>query len=122
VDLAETAVRSLYRTWTDAVNAEEEAEREEAEEEMDGYDAEGSEEDDGKGGRRLEEARRYNLIEEAGWMHLAHERRDFVFVDGESAAIMFFLRTDLMVQDCHFPPPTKHFSIDRCFTFSPQTQ
>lgn len=90
VDLAESAVRSLYRTWTDAVNAKEEAEREEAEEEMDGYDAGGLEENDGKGGRRLEEARRYNLIEEAGWMHLAHERRDFVFVDGESAAIHVF--------------------------------
>ena len=36
-------------------------------------------------GRRLKEARRLNLIEEAGWMHLAHERRDFVFVDGKIA-------------------------------------
>ena len=90
VDLAETAVRRLYRTWTDAVKAKEEAERVVSEEEMDGDDAGGAEENDSKGGRRLEEARRYNLIEEAGWMHLAHERRDFVFVDGESAAIHGF--------------------------------
>jgi hypothetical protein len=92
VDLAETAVRSLYRTWTDVVIAKEDADREEKEEEMEGDGAAGGEERDGKGGeedavprRRLEEARHLNLIEEAGWMHLAHERRDFVFVDGESA-------------------------------------
>jgi nucleoside-diphosphate-sugar epimerase len=84
VDLAETAVRSLYWTWTESVNANEEATRREAEKKMEEDIAAGGEEAAAPG-RRLEEARRLNLIEEAGWMHLAHERRDFVFVDGESS-------------------------------------
>lgn len=94
VDLAETAVRSLYRTWTDAINAKkarEEAEKvEELEKKIEEGDSIIGDASTGKGsegvavtGRRLEEARRLNLIEEAGWMHLAHERRDFVFVDGK---------------------------------------
>lgn len=98
VDLAETAVRSLYRTWTDAINAKKAREEAETVEELEKKNEEGdsiigdaSTGNDSEGvavaGRRLEEARRLNLIEEAGWMHLAHERRDFVFVDGMIVAM-----------------------------------
>jgi hypothetical protein len=94
VDLAETAVRSLYRTWMDAINAKkarEEAEKVELEKKNEEGDSIGvagtgiKREGVTVSGRRLKEARRLNLIEEAGWMHLAHERRDFVFVDGKIA-------------------------------------
>ena len=94
VDLAETAVRSLYRTWMDAINAKkarEEAEKVELEKKNEEGDSMGvagtgiKREGVTVSGRRLKEARRLNLIEEAGWMHLAHERRDFVFVDGKIA-------------------------------------
>jgi hypothetical protein len=83
VSLAETAVRSLYRTWTETVNANEESARREAAKKKE-EDIAAVEEAEAPG-RRLGEMRRLNLIEEAGWMHLAHERRDFVFVDGESS-------------------------------------
>lgn len=80
VDLAETAVRGLYRRWTEDIKARE-AEAEAAEDEESG-------EEEGAGQRRRlssEEsgARRLSLIEEAGWAHLARDRRDFVFVEGE---------------------------------------
>ena len=38
---------------------------------------------------RREEMVRLTLIEEAGWMHLAHDRRDFVFVEGENSGLCF---------------------------------
>ena len=79
VDLAETAVKRLYRKWTDAVNAN--AEKEETEEEEDGEGEDSNEREER--GRRLEEARHVNLLEETGWIHSAHDRRDFVFVEGE---------------------------------------
>ena len=91
VDLAETAVRSLYRTWTDAINAKkarEEAEKMELDKKNEGDNSISAaivSEGVAAARRRLEQARHLNLIEEAGWMHLAHERRDFVFVDGKIA-------------------------------------
>lgn len=94
VDLAETAVRSLYRRWTDALKEKEEEEgagdyasRRLGEivrtNSIEGArwmhnEEEGEEEEEQR--RRLGEL---NLIEEAGWMHLAHDRRDFVFVEGK---------------------------------------
>ncbi|KAL3826664.1 hypothetical protein ACHAXA_001187 [Cyclostephanos tholiformis] len=87
VDLAETAVRSLYKAWMEAINTNEDAKRRGAEKETEG-DIAAKGEEDATPGRRLEEARRLNLIEESGWMHLAHERRDFVFVDDAVDAIV----------------------------------
>ncbi len=79
VDLAETAVKSLYRKWTDAVHAS--AEKDETEDEDDGEREDLNQREER--GRRLEEARHVNLLEGTGWIHSAHDRRDFVFVEGE---------------------------------------
>ena len=80
VGLAESAVRNLYRKWMDAVNSKAtQDEAEEEEEEDEGEEAE----DRADGGRRLEETRHVNLLEETGWTRSAHDRRDFVFVEGE---------------------------------------
>eukprot|EP00579_Thalassiosira_antarctica_P015544 CAMPEP_0201947908 /NCGR_PEP_ID=MMETSP0903-20130614/55184_1 /ASSEMBLY_ACC=CAM_ASM_000552 /TAXON_ID=420261 /ORGANISM="Thalassiosira antarctica, Strain CCMP982" /LENGTH=920 /DNA_ID=CAMNT_0048491069 /DNA_START=75 /DNA_END=2834 /DNA_ORIENTATION=+ len=68
VDLAEVAVRGLYRRWTDANKEKHEG-------------------DEDSGGKK-EEERQLNLIEEAGWMHLAHDRRDYVFVEDAVGAII----------------------------------
>lgn len=86
VDLAETAVRRLYRKWMDAVKAKAghgDAKKHDDEKQAGDIEDEGEKEEDG--GRRLEESRHLNLLEEAGWTHAAHDRRDFVFVEGESA-------------------------------------
>jgi hypothetical protein len=58
VDLAETAVRRLYRNWVKVVKEKEG--KEEGDTDID-----------------------TSLIEEAGWSHAAHDPRDFVFVEGE---------------------------------------
>ena len=64
----------------DAVNSKAtQDEAEEEEEEDEGEEAE----DRADGGRRLEETRHVNLLEETGWTRSAHDRRDFVFVEGE---------------------------------------
>lgn len=81
VDLAETAVKNLYRKWTDAVNAKAENDEKEEEDEEDREGEELNKQEDRD--RRLEEARRVNLLEETGRIHLSHHRRDFVFVEGE---------------------------------------
>ena len=73
VDLAEVAVRGLYRRWTDANK-----DKQEKEEDKDGED----------GATKKEEERQLNFIEEAGWMHLAHDRRDFVFVEGKRSHML----------------------------------
>ena len=80
VDLAETAVRSLYKKWTADVKVK--RDKEAAAEEEEESDDEVEEEEEER--RRLsEEARHMSLIEESGWMHLAHDQRDFVFVEGK---------------------------------------
>lgn len=103
VDLAETAVRNLYKGWSSAVKIKLDKEAEEEE----GDDDEEEEENR----RRLSEVKKShrsdlvdrfnkltseqqqahshhlnpnpNLIEETGWMHVAHDPRDFVFVEGK---------------------------------------
>ena len=65
VDLAECAVRELHRHWMEAAATREEEE---------GEKTVGSRE--GKHSER-------GLVEVAGWSHLAHDRRDFVFGEGE---------------------------------------
>ncbi|KAL7464977.1 hypothetical protein ACHAXS_009235 [Conticribra weissflogii] len=67
VDLAETAVRRLYRKWM-AERTETESTRVEHTED--------------------EDSPQVNLIEEAGWSHAAHDPRDFVFVDDAVNAII----------------------------------
>jgi hypothetical protein len=74
VDLAETAVRRLYRKWVEVVK------REKAQD----------------GGNKVEgetsnAVMPTSLIEEAGWLHAAHDPRDFVFVDGE-ALVGYFVQ------------------------------
>lgn len=70
VDLAETAVRRLYRQWVGTVKKNKENEEDGGvEEAITGATVESS------------------LIEEAGWLHAAHDPRDFVFVEGESRHI-----------------------------------
>lgn len=66
VDLAETAVRRLYRKWVKAVKKKQENEDESAQDAVAETEMEAS------------------LIEEAGWLHAAHDPRDFVFVEGET--------------------------------------
>ena len=63
----------LYHRWTNANK-----EKQEEQEEKDGEDS---------GGKKDEE-RQLNLIEEAGWMHLAHNRRDFVSVEGKISHVV----------------------------------
>jgi len=110
VDLAETAVRNLYKGWSSAVKIKLDKEAEEEE----GDDDEEEEEENRR--RRLSEVKsshrsdlvdRFNkltseqqqahshhvnpnpnLIEETGWMHVAHDPRDFVFVEGKLMMIM----------------------------------
>ena len=83
VDLAETAVRSLYKKWTADVKVKRDKEAA-AEEEEESDDEKEEEEEKEEERRRLsEEARHMSLIEESGWMHLAHDQRDFVFVEGK---------------------------------------
>jgi len=105
VDLAETAVRNLYKGWSSAVKIKLDKEAEEEE----GDDDEEEEEEENRR-RRLSELKSHrsdlvdrfnkltseqqqahshhvnpnpNLIEETGWMHVAHDPRDFVFVEGK---------------------------------------
>ncbi|KAL7538596.1 hypothetical protein ACHAXR_008667, partial [Thalassiosira sp. AJA248-18] len=75
VELAEVAVRGLWRRWMDIVRERAAAAAEEEEEEEESED--GKEKDANNQRRRLGEERQVNLIEEAGWMHLVHDRRDF---------------------------------------------
>jgi len=105
VDLAETAVRNLYKGWSSEVKIKLDKEAEEEE----GDDDEEEEEENRR--RRLSEVKKShrsdlvdrfnkltseqqqahshhvnpnpNLIEETGWMHVAHDPRDFVFVEGK---------------------------------------
>lgn len=84
VELAESAVRNMYRKWMDAVNAK--AEQDKAREEEEDGEGDGRSEQEVED-RRLEEARHVNLLEETGWIRSAHDRRDFVFVEGESALL-----------------------------------
>ena len=66
VDLAETAVRRLYRKWMKNVKKNEEENEDKVDEEA-----------------LADEEADISLLEEAGWMHAAHDPRDFVFVNGE---------------------------------------
>lgn len=66
VDLAETAVRRLYRKWVKAVKKSEESEDELTKDAVPEAEFDDT-----------------SLIEEAGWLHAAHDPRDFVFVEGE---------------------------------------
>jgi len=105
VDLAETAVRNLYKGWSSEVKIKLDKE---AEEEEEGDDDDEEEEErrrrlsEVKSSHRSDLVDRFNkltseqqqqahshhvnpnpnLIEETGWMHVAHDPRDFVFVEG----------------------------------------
>lgn len=68
VDLAETAVRRLYRKWRNVVK-----------------EAEGNEEES-RGDSFVRKD--VDLIEEAGWLHAAHDARDFVYVEDAVGAII----------------------------------
>ena len=86
VDLAETAVRNVYTRWSTDVKAKlEKEEAEWAEENEEEKEEEGEEAE-----RRLSEveSQRMTLIENAGMTHLAHEHRDFVYVEDAVGAII----------------------------------
>ena len=91
VELGEVAVRGLWRKWMEVVR--ERAAAAAAEED----DEEEEEEEDKR--RRLGEERQVNLIEEAGWSHLAHDKRDFVFVEGKYLARFYPFHTTFW--GCH---------------------
>jgi hypothetical protein len=69
VDLAETAVRRLYRKWVDAVKKDK-----------------GRSEEADKKKVDAASAVEHSLVEEAGWLHAAHDPRDFVYVEGETVS------------------------------------
>jgi hypothetical protein len=69
VDLAETAVRRLYRKWVDAVKKDKSRSEEADKKKVDAASA-------------VE----HSLVEEAGWLHAAHDPRDFVYVEGETVS------------------------------------
>jgi len=82
VDTVETAIRRVYRKWMDVVRAV----KKEFEEDEDEDGEEGGEEEDEnmRSGRRLTSMDGQpptSLVEETGWSHLAHDRRDFVYLD-----------------------------------------
>jgi len=74
VDLAETAVRRLYRKWMAELKKLKQIEE----------NTNGQNESNGI----VEELQQLNLIEEAGWLHAAHDPRDFVFVEDAVNAII----------------------------------
>ena len=80
VDTVETAIRRNYRKWMDFVRAVKKELENGDEEEEEGED------ENTQSGRRLTSVDGQpptSLVEEAGWSHLAHYRRDFVYLDGK---------------------------------------
>jgi hypothetical protein len=75
VDLAETAVRRLYRKWMEIIKKEKVSNGENDAAEKKPADA---------------AAVSLSLIEEAGWSHAAHDPRDFVYVEGASHGLELF--------------------------------
>ncbi|KAL9180526.1 hypothetical protein ACHAXT_010979 [Thalassiosira profunda] len=95
VSLAEAAVRGLNRPWMDMIKQrEKEAELEaaaaeaEAEAEAEAVGGEQGDAEEKGARRRLGEEWQRSLVEEAGWTHLANDRRDFVFVEDAVGAII----------------------------------
>ena len=79
VDTVEAAVRRVYRKWMDVVRA---AKKEWEDEE---------EEDETKRSVSMDGESSTSLVEETGWSHLAHDRRDFVYLDGKFSVCSNFL-------------------------------
>ncbi|KAL7552499.1 hypothetical protein ACHAWF_015746 [Thalassiosira exigua] len=79
VGAAEATVQGMYGIWAGGIR-----EREDEQAVAEAEEAGGEErEEEARRRRRLGEHR---LLQEVGWGHLAHDRRDFVFVEGKQLA------------------------------------
>ena len=72
VDLAETAVRRMYRKWMEHIKKNEKLGENESTKDLES-----------------DSNVKLRLIEEAGWSHAANDHRDFVFVEGEVLSVCY---------------------------------